>query len=91
MSLVAKIVIPVLIIGALVWLYTTKYPSMSQAQQPQQVQQTESEKQAAAANSTTDAQLSADLRSVDTDMQAATDASASADQSFSDTPVTQTE
>ena len=89
MSLVLKIVVPVLIIGALVWLYMAKYPAMTAqtntSQETQQVQQVERP------DPMSDAQINADLQAIDGDMKTAADASSEVDASFSDTPVAQTE
>ena len=92
MSLVLKAAIPVVIIGGLVWLYMTKFPSMANAPQPAPAKELASEtSEQAAARSTTDAQLQADLNTLDGDIQGASDASASVDQSFNDQPIQQTE
>ena len=90
MSLVAKIAIPVVIIGGLIWLYMSKYPSMVAQTQTPTTQEPVKEKPVPVAEIKTDAQLTADLISIDAEMTTANDASVDA-QSVTDTPVSQTE
>lgn len=85
MSTAVKILVPLVLIGALVWLFTMKYPAMANPTQSKVAAKEE------VVPPTSDIQLEKDLATIDADVKAALEASASAEASFSDTPVSLSE
>lgn len=90
MSVVAKIVIPIVIIAGLVWLYMAKYPSMVAQTRVSPPATEVTPMPLPPSQITTDVQLDADLGTADAELKAAGDSTATA-QEFKDTPVAQTE
>ena len=96
MTLLIKIAVGLAVIGAAAWgLFSFQAPTQTNTQGGTEVQQT---KGIQATGSTqvvvggsTDAALTADLNSIDTQLQAASNESASVDEGLNDTPVAQTE
>ena len=98
MALTAKIVIGLLIVGGVFWALTVRRPAtQSSTQGPgvQQGQQTGNQQGSGSAqisaSASSDAALQTDLNSVDAQLQAASNDSASVDQGMNDKPVQQIE
>lgn len=91
MSLALKIIVPLLLIGAIGWWFVANNSSQNSPANNQETSVTPPPPPGNTAAVTSDAQLNADLNAVDSDMQAASNDSAAVDSSFNDTPINQTE